>query len=181
MMAVAIVGMLASMAIPTYGRFAGRARQTEAKFALSSMYQAEQTVFAAEGSYTDCILEAGFVPASSRRYYLTGVWIGDPGDCGPDGRSPCYATAWDPISPCFCDCNVPLNNSCNWAATEKVSVDAVILDDCPKGDAIPLPRDWSAHQSSFKVGAAGNISSDPIYDIWEIDERKNMTNLSSGL
>lgn len=40
---VAIVGMLTSIAIPSYQQFAGKARQVEAKAALSGIYTAEMS------------------------------------------------------------------------------------------------------------------------------------------
>ena len=40
---VAIVGILSTVAVPAYSRFAARARQAEAKIALASIYTAEQS------------------------------------------------------------------------------------------------------------------------------------------
>jgi hypothetical protein len=124
--------------------------------------------------------DIGFVPQSQKRFYLTGTWTGDTSECGPDGASICNTPTWSPVQACNCDCIAPLNNGCNWAATVKVGATALLADDCPRGDAIGVPA-WVVRQSSFTMGAAGNISSDPIYDIWQVDERKNMINLRSGL
>jgi type IV pilus assembly protein PilA len=69
---VAIIGVLAAIAIPNFLRYQARARQSEVKTNLSSLFIA-QSAFAAELSYYGNINQIGFVPIGTHRYtYRTG-------------------------------------------------------------------------------------------------------------
>jgi type IV pilus assembly protein PilA len=46
MVVVAIIGILASLAIPSVGKYMAKARQSEAKTQLASLYTAEKAFFA---------------------------------------------------------------------------------------------------------------------------------------
>jgi len=75
MVVVAIIGILASIAIPQYSKFQGRARQSEAKVSLGALLTAEKA-FQVEGdSFTSCIASIGFAP-EAKRYYATGLTQG---------------------------------------------------------------------------------------------------------
>ena len=68
MVVVAIIGILASIAIPSYQKFQRRARQTEAKTTLSGIYTA-QTAFIAEYALgTPNLLQMGFTPGGQVSY-----------------------------------------------------------------------------------------------------------------
>src|SRR5580658_10407876 len=59
MIVVAIIGILASMAIPSYQRYQLRARQTEAKIGLANVYTSEQSFFAENGTFSLCLRQLG--------------------------------------------------------------------------------------------------------------------------
>lgn len=68
MLVVAIVGILAAIAVPKYLSFQTRARQSEAKELLSTLYSAQESWFAENQTYAsaDAI---GFAVAGPPKYY----------------------------------------------------------------------------------------------------------------
>jgi prepilin-type N-terminal cleavage/methylation domain-containing protein len=77
MVVVAIIGVLASVAVPTFKKYQAKSRTTEAKIKLAAGYTAEKTAFADWGTYVGCIDVVGFdvnsLPiAEGRTYYAVG-------------------------------------------------------------------------------------------------------------
>ncbi len=60
MIVVAIIGILATVAIPNFSRFQAKARQSEAKTLLSGIYTAEKAFHAEWTNYTADLVNAGF-------------------------------------------------------------------------------------------------------------------------
>src|SRR5438105_4831595 len=89
MVAVAIIGILAAIAIPSYQRYAARTRQSEAKIELSEIYTFEQGFFAENSTFTGCLVPAGFTVPALKRYYTVGFNDYDEGPCGPAGNETC--------------------------------------------------------------------------------------------
>ena len=71
MVVVAIIGILASIAIPSYQKFQRKARQSEAKTMLASLYTAEIAFMAEHALGSSNLLQIGFTP-SGQVTYLTG-------------------------------------------------------------------------------------------------------------
>ena len=94
MVVVAIIGILAAIAIPQYQTYAARARQSEAKIALASIYTSEHGFFAEQSTYTSCLRQIGGLTktaasvAITRSYYLNG-FIENYATCGPAGGQDC--------------------------------------------------------------------------------------------
>src|SRR3569833_1035048 len=88
MIMVAIIGILASIAIPNYQKYQAKARTTEGKLYLAAVYTAEKSYQIEYSSYTSCIGSAGFAPDGTSRYYAVGVATADgTADSGPDGAT----------------------------------------------------------------------------------------------
>ena len=68
MVAVAIIGILAAIAVGLFRQYAMRAIQSEAKELLSSIYTAESAYYSEKNSY-DLPSVAGFSPSNTPRYY----------------------------------------------------------------------------------------------------------------
>lgn len=184
MVVVAIVGLLSSVAIPNYQKMQGRARQSEAKIALASIYTAE-TGFAAEtSSFSYCLRQLGYTPEGGRRYYLTGFWNGPVSPCGPDGASSCFAYLWGPPdSTCSCDCTNFLTgaNDCTFRPTVGNNSTTLGNINCSGASNWGNPN-WIVSKSTFTAGAVGSISTGAnVYDIWTIDQSKNLRNVVPGL
>src|SRR6185295_3368127 len=69
-----LLGILASISMPAYDSYLAKSRQTEAKFALGTVYIAQQSFAAETGSYTNCLVQAGWgVIQNGKRYYTVGI------------------------------------------------------------------------------------------------------------
>jgi prepilin-type N-terminal cleavage/methylation domain-containing protein len=68
MVAVAIIGILAAIAVGLFSSFAKRAKQSEAKELLSSIYTSQSVYFAEANAY-GALSVAGFSPSSTPKYY----------------------------------------------------------------------------------------------------------------
>ena len=70
MIVVAIIGILATIAIPNFLRYQAKAKQTEAKNNLVAIHTGEIAYFAENNGYIDDFNAIGFgVSGSSQRYY----------------------------------------------------------------------------------------------------------------
>ena len=70
MIVVAIIGILATIAIPNFLRYQARAKQTEAKSNLVAIHTGEIAYFAENNGYLDDFNAIGFaVSGASQRYY----------------------------------------------------------------------------------------------------------------
>lgn len=73
MMVTGIIGILASIAIPTFMQYQARARQSEAKTSLGAIYLVEHVYFIEAGRYGS-MGEVRYVVAGTKRYtYRTGA------------------------------------------------------------------------------------------------------------
>lgn len=68
MVVVAIIGILASLAIPSIGKYMAKARQSEAKTQLSSLYTAEKAFYAEYTAYDQRFGAVGYSPEGRLRY-----------------------------------------------------------------------------------------------------------------
>ena len=69
MVVVAIIGILAAVAVPQYGKFQAKARQSEIKIALGALNTVEKAFFVENNSYTACLSQIGYaLDGNSRRY-----------------------------------------------------------------------------------------------------------------
>ncbi len=70
MIVVAIIGILATIAIPNFLRYQAKAKQTEAKSNLVALHTAQIAYFAENNGYIDDFNAIGFgVSGSSQRYF----------------------------------------------------------------------------------------------------------------
>lgn len=68
MVVVAIIGVLASIAVPSINKYLAKARQTEAKTQLSSLYTSEKAFYAEYTTYDPRFLAVGYSPEGQLRY-----------------------------------------------------------------------------------------------------------------
>lgn len=180
MMVVAISSLLASVAVPEFNKFAARARQGEAKAQLSAVYVGEQAFAAENLSYTLCLWQTGYAPeAGLKRYYTVGFWYPpDNMNCGPDQNTSCYVYSWNGPG-VLCD-----GGAWVWGGSQR---DDIVFDlnsamnaSMLLADLLPHPG-WTVSKGSFTVGAFGSISTQPIWDVWTIDDQKNFNRVQSGI
>lgn len=68
MIVVAVIGILASFAIPNFMRIQARVKQSEAKANLRALYVAQAGYFHEKDRFTQCLRRAGFLPERGNRY-----------------------------------------------------------------------------------------------------------------
>ena len=82
MVVVAIIGVLASIALPQYAKFTAKARQSEVRVALGATYTVEQSFATEQGTYSACLGQLGFNRDGAKFYYGIGTTPGTT-SCGP--------------------------------------------------------------------------------------------------
>jgi type IV pilus assembly protein PilA len=74
MVVVAIIGILSAIAVPNFKKYQAKAKSSEAKLQLASLYSAEISFMADYDNYATCLGEMGYDPSGSAaaRYYTVG-------------------------------------------------------------------------------------------------------------
>lgn len=188
MVVVAIIGILAAVAIPNYQKYQAKARQSEAKIALASIFTAEKSFNSENGSYTGCLTQAGFVPDGATRYYTIGFTkaAADGATCGPAGGIACSWYQYNGGAGAGTQCATAdvayqgaTNTSPNaYAATVKQNA-TVAGATALKGDQLTSS---AVSQNAFVAHAIGSVSaSNAALDGWTMNDAKLLTNTVNAL
>lgn len=180
MVVVAIIGILAAIAIPNYQKYQARARQTEAKVALSSIYTAEQGFAVENSTYSDCIKRLGVNLDIPKRYYVVGMKASSSANtCGPAGGVSCLTYAYSGTAAASGATCADAAGETRFAETAKVVSGWTLATDLSGGDIPAI--DNGADKEVFTYHAAGNITNELISDVWVIDNNKNLYNSKAGI
>ena len=95
MMVTGIIGILASIAIPTFMQYQARARQSEAKTSLGAIFLGERVYFIEEGRFGS-LGEIRYVLTGTRRYTFRTGQAGPAG--GPNNNDPTPGPTQDTIN-----------------------------------------------------------------------------------
>ena len=176
MIVVAIIGILAAIGIPQYAKFQARARQSEAKGNLGSLYTAEQSFLGEWSAFSIDLKNIGFGVTGTGLRYITGF----------NGVTNCtnYATT-APNAPA----EVGTNNLSN---TTTVSPGAVwyAYSATPTAPTVVTPSCVAtAGSQAFRAVSYGSPKNSPVtadlaaggVDAWSINEAKAITNPQVGL
>jgi type IV pilus assembly protein PilA len=194
MVVVAIIGILAAVAIPNYEKYQAKARQSEAKIALASIFAAEKSFSSENSTYTACLSQAGYVPEGANRYYTVGfsdaaaasttcgnggaivncksyVFTGTETDCNITGIAfGAYVTAANHAYAASA-----LANNTDLTLKQQITSSKI-----PGTAASGAATDLSS--SVFVAGAIGSVSSSlAAPDLWTMTNAKVLSNTSSNL
>ncbi|RLA64977.1 MAG: hypothetical protein DRQ88_10030 [Epsilonproteobacteria bacterium] len=177
MVVVAIIGILSAIAIPNFKTYQAKAKTSEAKIQLASVYQAELALQADYDSFATCLLDAGYSPPKGGNYYAIGFPAANPtanqivrdngGECEDEGFG---FPAEKKVA------------GLNMVETDLSGVTAE-SDDFDSGFTTPQV---SNNGDAFMAGAIGTISSDSgktgnsENDAWGIDENKILRHVRKG-
>ena len=171
MVVVAIIGILAAVAVPNYQKYQARARQTEARVALSAIYSAEKSFAAENSTFTGCLAAIGYAPEGQFRYYTVGFSSVPNSGCGPTGGADCSIYAYTSTTAgttCAAGNGVTFYN-----ATSKVGTSALTTNADLPGVVLT--------SNTFTAGAAGRVSNVTATDQWTITQDRTLANIQTGL
>jgi len=166
MVVVAIIGILASLAIPQYQKFQSKARQSEAKAALASVRQVLEA-YKIDNGLTFCLIEAGYQPDGGTKYYTVGFQPATPPTnlCGPTGAGNCNVVAGQSTACTSTSWQIAANGGIGGAAT--AGTDLTSTSTIGAGGL-------------YTAEAVGRIRTSTI-DKWTITGAGVLTNTASGL
>ena len=180
MVVVAIIGILASIAIPNYQKYQAKARQAEVRIALAAVFTAEKSYAVESGTFSACLTGIGYQPVGNARYYMVGFNGISTGGCGTTGGDKC-ANFFPPGNSgkgiaCVADGSNTTTDGQAYIATAKANNAGTVVT-----AAANLPS-TKMTMSTFGAGAAGQISPNlTINDIWTVDDQNNLLNTTYGI
>ena len=173
MIVVAIIGILATIAIPNFNRFQAKAKQSEAKGNLAGIYSAEKAFYAEWSSYYGSLPDIGFTPEGRLNYH-----VGFPALGGALLVAPFTPTAYT-----ACINTGKLGPACNASFQVAAGVPAYASTTMTAGclgtstDTLTTPSNVG-----FQATAIGHISQVVgLNDIWEINSDKITCNSTIGI
>lgn len=177
MVVVAIIGILAAIGIPQYAKFQSRARQTEAKSALSALYAAEQSFQGEWNQYSTDLKNIGFSVVGQGLRYNTGFPAQACGNYDNNNGAPAEVAA---ISNTLANgTNVNINNIATWNS----QFVAANINTIPAGGACENQAgatqgftavSWGSPRNTFEILPANQ-------DVWTINQIKKVNNPTVGL
>lgn len=157
MIVVGIVGILAALAIPNFARYQSKARQAEAKIALSSIYAGEKAFYAEYSGYLAAHDAIGYIPEGFKRFYSVG-W---------SAITTATITGFSGVSVTY---QYPMiNYPPLWTTCDDESIAAL------------TPTITTNDSQTFSVGAAGQVRDATSCDIWTMDQEKDLRNTQVNL
>lgn len=185
MVVVAIIGILAAVAVPAVNKYMAKARQSEAKANLSSLYTSEKAFFSEYTTFDNRFAAVGYAPEGQVRYNVgfTGGAVAVPanGYNTPPANLSISALA-------YCGANGVMNaNNCamiNGAtgAQPPGLADAMCQNTGGSNGSTVAPLTCTTQQNSFRAGAGASIlSTAAALDFWTIDEVKVIRNTQNGI
>lgn len=174
MIVVAIIGILSAVAVPQFQKFQRKAKQSEAKSSLASIYTVQKAFFAEYSMYYENLIALGYIPEGSYNYL-----IGHFNDSGLSKPSSLGGAALY---------TGPSNLRINWHLCGSSYASVVAGDDSQLGLNCEVPGPHvtvaarpvtHASVSTFTSGAAGIIGG-TADDVWTINQRKELVNTVNG-
>ncbi len=164
MIVVAIIGILAAIAVPNFQRFQAKARQSEARSALSGIYTAEKAFQAEWNQYFEDFRNIGYRPEGLFRY--------EHGFTGGGPNSPVnYTGAGTGANAAAVNFSTLAGTWCTAAPTAPTNGCQVIR--APVAPGAPV---GALTATTFTAQANGDIDGDAGLDTWTVDNNKTFTN-----
>lgn len=158
MVTIGVIGILVSITGPRYEVYQAKAKQSEAKLALASIYGLEKTFYGEYGSYIGDLEAIGYSPEGSRRFYAVGfsaAWAGTvSGFINPTTPVPHYDKLNTP--PGYVDCL-----GTGWLNGSQ-----------------PVPT--AVNGQTLLAMAAGQVRTGRPCDLWRMTHNKLLTNTISN-
>lgn len=174
MVVVAIIGILSAIAIPQINKYMARARQTEAKTNLASIYTANKAFFAEFNIYDNRFGVIGYSPEGKLRYNLGWDAAGVQATLsqyGYTGSAPAATNA-------AAHCTGTIATDGSLSGTGAGGNCAVMADG--QGANGTLTGSDLNFETDFIAIASGRIATGGTPDRWSIDQNKVLLNVQDG-
>ncbi|HEX7675669.1 MAG TPA: prepilin-type N-terminal cleavage/methylation domain-containing protein [Bdellovibrio sp.] len=185
MVVVAIIGVLASIAIPNIQKYIAKARQTEAKTNLSSIYTSEKAFYAEYTAYHSMFGAIGYSPEGLLRYNVG--FAGAITDAGPtNGYNNPPSTAIGQSRTTVTYCNTNGGGSAGQITTVANGGAGCAVLFGANNQAPPTTPDTTTPTSflngtGFTATAAAVITTNGVTDGWSINDSKYIQNQSPAI
>jgi len=175
MIVVAIIGILTTIAVPNFNRFQAKARQSEAKSQLASIYAAEKSFYAEWNTYWGDFRDIGFEPVGRLNYHVGFAGSGqqpdnpfNPSQLGGAAIGTCFSTA------------VSNPQQCNFKFQPTPQLPANLVTANPGGCGQNPTSASAPDLNTFLATAYGKVSENG-FDQWSINEENILCNNMSGI
>ena len=171
MVVVAIIGVLAALAVPQVNKYIAKARQSEAKTMLSSIYTSEKAFYAEYSAYHTMFGAIGYSPEGRLRY-----------NAGFGGAG-VVATATNGYT--GTPSTAPGNTTntlayCGSTGTIAAGVGCTVLAGADNSAPQALAASYVTSGTGFEA-AASAIVYGALVDTWTINQSKDLQNVAPGI
>ena len=163
---IGVLGCLGAIATPKFITFSCKAKQSEAKTNLNGLFTAERAFREQHGFFTTDLVSLNWTPDGSPRYAYGFVTPSAP---RIDTRIP----ALDPTRRTTLD---PRVAGAAYSLAKTRTADGAAFTSEDIGSAVPAA---SASSNAFLAIALGDVDADGAYDVWSIDDGKNLKVVSN--
>lgn len=183
MVVVAIIGILATLAVPNVNKFMAKSRQAEARSNLSSVYTAEKAFYTEYTIYDSRFGAIGYAPEGNLRYNIGFQAAGVQATAANGYTATPTMTGFNAVDATVCNtaasggtvrCRMMLGAT----AAEPPAIAAAICPASPAG----APAGCLTAAATFQAGAASRLLGSATQDDrWAIDHAKNVRNTLDGI
>jgi type IV pilus assembly protein PilA len=185
MVVVAIIGLLSAVAIPNFKKYQAKAKTSEAKLQLASLYSAETAWVADYDYYAPCLNLMGFDPSGevSARYYAVGFRTTGGHTDLTNAGAPAACTSAN-VQAASNAAYTGTNGVHIYPAGKRMSGVGAATSPADSGFINLAAFTIDTDGTSFVAGAAGKIDKNKITtsdaDQWSIDQTKRLRNTLVG-
>jgi type IV pilus assembly protein PilA len=177
MIVVAIIGILASIAVPNFKKFQVKARQSEAKAQLTSLYTAEKAFYGEWTGYNGDFRNIGYQPEGKMRYNVGFAAVGN-----IPGQPFQPSNLGGAVNTIFNTAVAAGNNAAGFTFTRETGLAGYV--NALAGTAFPCNAAGSAPtQIAFVASAVSPIATlgSDRDDHWTINQDKALCNTQAGI
>lgn len=170
MVVVAIIGVLASIAVPAVNKYIAKARQSEAKTNLSSLYTSEKAFYAEYTIYDSRFEAIGYSPEGQLRYNVGFGALGQVAGTGNGFNTSITNNLFNTIT--YCGLSGTVTRGCT-----------VLNGATGAVNNLAIANTNTTTATSFTAGARAIIHASLATngDVWQMTDTKVLSNSTNGI
>lgn len=181
MVVVAIIGILAAIAVPSVNKYMAKARQSEAKTNLSSLYTAEKAFYSEYNTYDSRFAAVGYTPEGSLRYNVGFTAAGKQAGAAEGYTSTPANTSISALGYCGTSAGTFQNGCTMLNGAGGSSIAPAINDNMCDASPSGVAAGCLTTATTFQAAAVAVIQTDGGNDEWAIDSSKVIRNTLIGI